>query len=93
MIFILFILTAYTTKLGGTYTHDEELIKRSFTFKEDNNVGISVFGIDVEGGKNTITYSLFNLSYNWEKIFEKDSKLIFIDETGVCQIINTNLYY
>ena len=63
------------------------IIKQSFTFKEDNKVEVSAFGIDVEGeyliedGKITITYSLLNLSYDWEKSFEKDGNSIFIDGT------------
>lgn len=84
---LLFMLTACTTKLSGTYTNDKGLIKQSFTFKEDNKVEVSAFGIDVEGeyliedGKITITYSLLNLSYDWEKSFEKDGDSIFIDGT------------
>lgn len=81
------VLTACTTKLSGTYTNDEGIIKQSFTFKEDNKVEVSAFGIDVEGkyliedGKITITYSLLNLSYDWEKSFEKKGSSIFIDGT------------
>ena len=52
-------LTACTTKLSGTYTNDEGLVKQSFTFKEDNKVAVSAFGISVEGEylieDNTIT--------------------------------------
>lgn len=78
-------LTACTTTLKGTYTSKEGLIKQSFTFKEDNKVEVSAFGIDIEGeyviedGKITITYSLMNLSYDWVKSFEKDGSSIFID--------------
>ena len=81
------ILTACTTKLSGTYTNDEGLVKQSFTFKEDNKVEVSAFGIDVEGeyliedDTITITYSLLNLSYDWEKSFEKKGNSIFIDGT------------
>ena len=39
-------LTACTTKLSGTYTNDEGLVKQSITFKEDNKVEISAFGIE-----------------------------------------------
>ena len=80
-------LTACTTKLSGTYTNDEGTIKQSFTFKDDNKVVVSAFGIDVEGeyliedGKITITYSLLNLSYDLEKSFEKKGNSIFIDGT------------
>ena len=42
-------LTACTTTLKGTYTHKEGLIEQSFTFKEDNKVEVSAFGIEVEG--------------------------------------------
>lgn len=78
-------LTACTTTLKGTYTSKEGLIKQSFTFKEDNKVEVSAFGIDIEGeyviedGKITITYSWMNLSYDWVKSFEKDGSSIFID--------------
>lgn len=79
-------LTACTTKLNGTYTSDG-LIEQSFTFKDDNVVVISAFGIDAEGtykiedDKITITYKLLNLSYDWEKSFEKDGDTIKIDGT------------
>lgn len=81
------VLTACTTKLSGTYTNDEGLVKQSFTFKEDNKVEVSAFGIDVEGeyliedDTITITYSLLNLSYDWKKSFEKKGNSIFIDGT------------
>ncbi len=84
---LVFAFTACATKLSGTYTNSEGLIKQSFTFKEDNKVEVSAFGIDVEGeyliedGKITITYSLLNLSYDWEKSFKKDGNSIFIDGT------------
>ena len=81
------VLAACATTLSGTYSNDEGLIKQSFTFKEDNKVEVSAFGIDVEGeyhiedNKITITYNLMNLSYNWEKSFVKDGNSIFIDGT------------
>lgn len=81
------VLTACTTKLSGTYTNDEGLVKQSFIFKEDNKVEVSAFGINVEGeyliedDTITITYSLLNLSYDWEKSFEKIGSSIFIDGT------------
>ena len=84
---LMYVLTACTTKLSGTYTNDEGLVKQSFTFKEDNKVEVSAFGIDVEGeyliedDTITITYSLLNLSYDWEKSFEKKGSSIFIDGT------------
>ena len=84
---IMSMLTACATKLNGTYTNDEGLVKQSFTFKEDNKVEVSAFGIDVEGeyliedDTITITYSLLNLSYDLEKSFEKKGSSIFIDGT------------
>ena len=81
------VLTACTTKLTGTYTNDEGLVKQSFTFKEDNKVEVSAFGIDIDGeyliedNKITITYSLMSLSYDWEKSFVKEGNSIFIDGT------------
>lgn len=80
-------LTACTTTLNGTYTNKEGLIEQSFTFKEENKVEVSAFGIEVEGeyliedGEITITYSLLGLSYDWVKSFEKDGNSIFIDGT------------
>ncbi len=80
-------LTACTTKLSGTYTSADGLIKQSFTFKDDNKVAMSAFGIEVEGeyviedGEITITYSLLGLSYDWVKDFKKDGNSIFIDGT------------
>jgi len=79
--------TACATKLYGTYTTTDGLVEQSFTFKEDNKVAASAFGIDVEGtyeikdGKIIITYSLLGLSYDWEKSFEKKGSSIFIDGT------------
>ena len=86
-VFLICTLTACTTKLSGTYTNDDGLIKQSFTFKEDNKVEVSAFGIDVEGeyeikdGKIIITYSLLGFSYDMEKSFKKDGNSIFIDGT------------
>lgn len=79
-------LTACSTTLKGTYTSDG-LIEQSFTFKEDNAVTISAFGIDAEGtyeiedDKITITYKVLNFSYDMEKSFEKDGDTIIIDGT------------
>ena len=81
------VLTACTTKLTGAYTNDEGLVKQSFTFKEDNKVDVSAFGIDIEGeyliedNKITITYSLMNLSCDQEKSFVKKGNSIFNDGT------------
>jgi hypothetical protein len=78
-------IAACATKLSGTYTNDEGLIKQSFTFKDDNKVEVSAFGINVEGeyviekDEITITYSLFDLSYNWTKSFKMDENSIFIN--------------
>ena len=86
-VFILCALTACATKLNGTYTNDEGLVKQSFTFKEDNVVKVSAFGINIEGeyiiedDTITITYSLGSVSYDWEKSFEKEGDSIFIDGT------------
>jgi hypothetical protein len=78
-------LTACASSLSGTYTSKEGLIEQSFTFKDDNKVEVSAFGIDVEGeyliedGEITITYSLLGIKYDWVKSFEKDGSSIFID--------------
>ncbi|MBR4864571.1 MAG: hypothetical protein IKU07_08340 [Oscillospiraceae bacterium] len=80
-------LTACTITLKGTYTSNEGLVEQSFTFKDDNKVEVSAFGIDIEGeyliedGEITITYSLLGLSYDWVKSFEKKGSSIFIDGT------------
>ncbi len=80
-------ITACATKLSGTYTNDEGLIKQSFTFKDDNKVEVSAFGINVEGeyviekDEITITYSLLGLHYDWVKSFEKKGDTITIDGT------------
>ncbi len=82
---IVCMLTACTTKLNGTYTNNEGLIKQSFTFKEDNKVEVSAFGINIEGEYEiedntiTITYSILNIDYNMEKSFVKKGNSIFID--------------
>lgn len=84
---IMCMLTSCATKLNGTYTNEESVVKQSFTFKEDNKVEVSAFGIDVEGeyvikdGTITITYSILNFSYDWEKSFEKKGSTIIIDGT------------
>ena len=84
-ILLVSMLTSCAIKLSGTYTSTEGLVKQSFTFKDDNKVEVSAFGIDVEGeyliedGEITITYSLFGLSYDWVKSFEKDGSSIFIN--------------
>ncbi len=80
-------LTACATTLNGTYTAKEGLVEQSFTFKEDNKVEMSAFGINIEGdykiedGEITITYSLLGLHYDWVKSFEKKGNSIFIDGT------------
>ena len=83
---LVFTLASCTTKLHGKYTSDG-IIKQSFTFKDNDKVDVSAFGIDVEGdyvikdGKITITYSLLGLSYDWVKSFDKKGNSIFIDGT------------
>ncbi len=83
---ILCSLTACSTKLSGTYTSDG-IVKQSFTFKDDNVVLMSAFGVDAEGtykiedDKITVTYKLLNLSYDWEKSFQKEGDTITIDGT------------
>lgn len=83
---MMFAFSACSTKLSGTYTA-EGIIEQSFTFKEDNVVEFSAFGVSAEGtykiedDKITITYKLFNLSYDMEKSFEKDGNSIIIGGT------------
>lgn len=78
-------MTSCTTKLSGTYSNNDGLVKQSFTFKADNQVEVSALGIDVEGeyfiedDTITITYSILNFNYDWEKSFEKKGSSIFID--------------
>ena len=73
--------------LKGTYTSTDGLVEQSFTFKDDNKVEVSAFGINVEGeyeikdGEITITYSLLGLKYDWVKSFERKGSSIFIDGT------------
>lgn len=82
---LLFTLTGCGTTLKGTYTNTDGYFEQSFTFLEDNKVRVTAFDIDIEGeyeideGTITITYSLFNLHYDWVKSFKKDGKSIFID--------------
>ncbi len=85
VVMMLLSLTGCKTKLKGTYTAKDGLIKQSFTFKDDDKVEVTAFGIDVEGeyviedGEITITYSLLGLKYDMVKSFEKKGKSIFID--------------
>ena len=78
---------ACTTTLKGTYVIKDGLVEQRLTFKEDNKVEVSAFGIDVEGtykiedGKITIIYSLLGLNYDIVKNFDKDGGSIFIDGT------------
>lgn len=81
-----FSLISCSAKLSGTYTSDG-IAKQSFTFKEDDVVVMSAFGINAEGTYKieddtiTITYKLLNFSYDLEKSFEKDGDVIIIDGT------------
>lgn len=81
-----FTFAACATKLSGKYT-STGIVEQSFTFKEDNVVVMSAFGVEASGtyeikdGKITITYKILNLSYDWEKSFEKDGNTIIIDGT------------
>lgn len=45
---VMCLLTACTTSLNGKYVNAEGLTEQSFTFKEDNKVDVSAFGISVE---------------------------------------------
>lgn len=82
---LLLSLTACQTKLQGTYTAENGLVRQSFTFTKDGKVEVTAFGIDVDGeyviedGEITITYSLLGLKYDMVKSFEKKGKSIFID--------------
>lgn len=82
---IVCLLTACTTSLKGKYVNTEGVTEQSFTFKEDNKVDVSAFGISVEGeylikdNEITFTYSLLGISYDMEKSFVKKGSSIFID--------------
>lgn len=84
---MLLTLISCSTALHGTYTSKDGLIEQSFTFKDDNKVDVSAFGLHVEGdysikdGKITITYSLMGLSYDLVQDFEKKGNSILIDGT------------
>lgn len=78
--------TACATTLKGTYVSTDGLVQQTLTFKEDNIVEVSAFGIETEGeyviedGYITITYSLLGLSYDWEARLEKEgSDTLYID--------------
>lgn len=77
-------LTACSNQLSGTYT-SEGLITQSLTFKPDNVLVISAFGIDAEGtykidgDKIIFTYKFFNESFDIKKDFKKKGNSIFID--------------
>ncbi len=81
------VLSSCATTLEGTYTSKEGLIEQSFTFKEDNKVEVSAFGLDIEGEYKiedeqiTITYGLWGFHYDMVKSFKKDGNSIFIDGT------------
>lgn len=89
LVFVLLLsfgLTGCGSKLSGTYVADG-IVDQTFTFQEDNVVVFSAFGVDAEGiykiedDKIIITYKFLNLSYDWEKSFEKDGDTIYIDGT------------
>ena len=87
----LLVFVSCGSKLKGSYTNNEGFIQQSFIFEDGNKVKVSAFGLSIEGdyviedGKIRITYSLedlpINLSYDWEKSFEKKGDSIFIDGT------------
>ena len=83
---VLTLVSCGEVKLEGKYVSDG-FIKQSFTFKEDNVVVMSAFGIEAEGtyviedDEITITYSLFGLKYDWKKSFDKSGDSIYIDGT------------
>ncbi len=80
-------LSACSLLLKGKYVAKDSPIEQSFIFKDGGKVGVSAFGIEIEGdyviknGQITVTYSLLNLSYDWVKRFEKKGNSIFIDGT------------
>ena len=82
---MVFSLTACSMTLNGTYTATNDLVGQSFTFKEDNKVDVSAFGIDIEGDyvieddMITITYNILGMSYDWQKSFKKSGKSIIVD--------------
>lgn len=79
------VFTSCSNTLNGTYKSDG-VVSQTLTF-EDDKVTMSAFGINAEGtykiekDKIIITYTLFGLSYDFEKSFEKDGKSIYIDGT------------
>ncbi len=96
LVVFLFCLTACSKQLNGTYTSDG-VIKQSFTFKPDNVVVMSAFGINAEGtykiqnDKIIITYKFANLnyiSYDWTRDFEEKGNSIFIDGTEFKKVFN-----
>lgn len=85
VVLMIFSMAACDLFLRGTYTSKDGIVEQSFTFKEDNKVEVSAFGINVEGdyeikdGEITIIYEIFGLRYDMVKSFEKDGNSIFID--------------
>lgn len=83
-VMIVCVLTACSTKLDGTYTSKEGVVKQSFIFDGDT-VKVSAFDIDINGtyeikdDEITITYRILNLSYDFVKSFKKSGDSIFID--------------
>lgn len=79
-------MAACAPVLRGTYS-TEGVLKQSVTFKDNNEISLSAFGIDINGtyrienDKIIITYSILNISTDWEKSFKKDGDSIFIDGT------------
>ena len=75
-----------SNQLNGTYS-TKESIKQTITFKPDNVVVFSAFGIDangtykIENGEITITYKVLGVSFDLTKSFEKKGNSIFIDGT------------
>ena len=84
---IVLVMAGCSSKLNGKYTNSDGLVEQSFIFENDGTVKMSAFGIEIEGayeikdGKITITYSLWGLSYDWVKDFDKKGSSIFIDGT------------
>lgn len=84
--FLVACFASCSNQLNGTYATNES-VKQTITFKPDNVVVISAFGIDakgtykIENDEITITYKVLGVSFDLVRSFEKKGNSVIIGGT------------